>query len=75
MFHLLQELIYVAQVASDRDGNIWLSNYVYIGDLATADIALMKYNGDNWISFWHGRDSWLNSLIVDSYGNPWAQNP
>ena len=71
------ELIYnyVAQVASDEDGNIWLSNYGNMGDLAIADIALMKYDGDKWISFWHGRNLWTHTLTIDGQGNPWFQNP
>lgn len=65
---------YVDQVTSDRDGNIWLSNYGNLGGLLLADVSLMKYDGDNWISFFYGRDTWLNRLIFDSQGNLWVHN-
>jgi len=66
---------YVAQVASDNDGNIWLYNYGGYFGLIAADFALIKNDGDNWISCFSGRGVWfLVNMSIDSLGNPWVSN-
>ncbi|WP_163709305.1 ligand-binding sensor domain-containing protein [Mangrovibacterium lignilyticum] len=65
----------VEQISSDRDGNIWLYNYGNLGGLISADVSMIRYDGDNWISYFLGRNFYLVWMRLDSQGNPWVQNP
>jgi len=69
-------LIYnnVRQVASDKDGNIWMLNIGNYGGLLQADIELIKNDGNNWISIFSGRGFQHANMSIDSQGNPWVQN-
>ncbi|MGD9929109.1 MAG: hypothetical protein AB7U05_03750 [Mangrovibacterium sp.] len=64
---------YVAQVASDKEGNIWVANYGNLGGLISADLALMKYDGNTWISHFSVKGTYLLYMSIDSHGNPWIQ--
>lgn len=61
---------YVSQVASDKDGNIWVLNLAY-GPMLSADIALIKNDGVNWITYYSGEGHSIDFITIDSQGNPW----
>jgi len=63
----------VSQVTSDKDGNIWLSNYGNFGDLATADLILIKMEGDKWTSHWSDSRLICFTICIDNEGSPWVQ--
>ncbi|WP_297097510.1 T9SS type A sorting domain-containing protein [uncultured Draconibacterium sp.] len=72
------ELIYdfVQQVVSDSDGNLWMSNFGNRGSLFTADIALIKNDGDDWIPYLYGSGVYLiSNITIDNNGNPWFVQP
>ncbi|MFO7933401.1 MAG: T9SS type A sorting domain-containing protein [Bacteroidales bacterium] len=63
----------VRQVASDKDGNIWvidMGNYGLIG----GDMELMKNDGDQWISYFSGAGVYGTFMLFDHQGNPWIQS-
>lgn len=68
-------LIYdrIADVGSDKDGNIWMANYEDTS-LLHANIALIKYDGDVWISHNLGEDLSFMTMKIDNQGNPWLQS-
>src|SRR5690606_2249266 len=41
---------HVSQVTSDKDGNIWIGNYGNVRLLDSTYNALVKYDGNNWMS-------------------------
>lgn len=72
-------LIYdhVSQVTSDKNGNIWLGNYGSLRLLTSdSDNALVKYDGDNWISCISEKLMFFyKPICVDELGDPWVQVP
>jgi len=59
----------VSQVVSDKDGNIWVLNLEY-GPMLSADIALIKYDGNNWITYYSGEGHSIDFITIDNQGNP-----
>ena len=68
-------LIYdqIAGVGSDNEGNIWIANYENTAVLH-ANIALIKYNGNEWISHNLGEGLSIMTMKIDNQGNPWLQS-
>jgi len=64
---------YVADVGSDNDGNIWMLNYEPTGFIE-ANLALIKYDGDDWISHYSAEDVYGVTMYIDNQGNPWLQS-
>lgn len=64
---------YTYFVTSDRNGNIWITNYGNLGDLFTADLALIKYDGEEWTPYFSDSRLFWTAICIDSQGNPWIQ--
>lgn len=63
----------VSQVASDKDGNIWVLNTGSHVDLIGHEIELIKTEGDNWISYYSGSAPVFSNMKIDDQGNPWLE--
>ncbi|WP_340111266.1 T9SS type A sorting domain-containing protein [Maribellus mangrovi] len=64
---------YVANVTTDKNGNIWLTNIGNFGELVTADLVLLKIEGDNWRSYLSDSRLIYVTMYIDDMGNPWVQ--
>ncbi|WP_340111267.1 T9SS type A sorting domain-containing protein [Maribellus mangrovi] len=70
------ELVYdhVDQVVSDNEGNIWVANSGNYSGLISADLVLMKIDGDNWDVHFSGTGTWaLLNIGIDSHESLWVQ--
>lgn len=67
---------HVSQVTSDKDGNIWIGNYGNVRLLDSTYNALVKYDGNNWMSCIPEKlPLFYKAIYIDNLGDPWIQVP